>query len=428
MRILVVGSGGREHALCWAIAASPLCRKLWCAPGNAGIAAEAACVPIAADDVEGLVAFARAEAVDFVVVGPEQPLVLGLVDRLAAAGIKAFGPGAAAAALEGSKGWMKDFCARHGIPTAGYRRFTDPEAARAHVRATGAPIVVKTDGLAAGKGVVVATSVDEAIAAIDAAMVGGAFGKAGAEIVVEEFLEGEEASFFALCDGEHAISLGAAQDHKRVGDGDTGPNTGGMGAYSPAPVVDAAMAARIMDEIVRPTVAGMRADGVPYKGVLFAGVMIGAAGPRLIEFNVRFGDPECQALVSRLMSDILPALVASADGELRNFHLRWRDVVALTVVMAAKGYPGAYEKGTEIRGLGAAAKLPGATIFHAGTAASGDKMLATGGRVLSVTGTGRSVREAQARAYAAVDAIDWPGGFCRRDIGWRAVAREDGKA
>jgi phosphoribosylamine--glycine ligase len=428
MRILVVGSGGREHALCWAIAASPLCRKLWCAPGNAGIAAEAECVPIAADDVDALVAFARAQVVDFVVVGPEQPLVLGLVDRLAAAGIRAFGPGAAAAALEGSKGWMKDFCARHGIPTAGYRRFTDPEAARAHVRATGAPIVVKTDGLAAGKGVVVATSVEEAIAAIDAAMVGGAFGKAGAEIVVEEFLEGEEASFFALCDGEHAIALGAAQDHKRVGDGDTGPNTGGMGAYAPAPVIDAAMAARIMDEIVRPTVAGMRADGIPYKGVLFAGVMIGAAGPRLIEFNVRFGDPECQALVSRLMSDILPALVASADGELRNFHLRWRDVVALTVVMAAKGYPGAYDKGTEIRGLEAAAKLPGVTVFHAGTVASGGRVLATGGRVLSVTGTGRSVREAQARAYAAVDAIDWPGGFCRRDIGWRAVAREDGKA
>ncbi|MFM8988092.1 MAG: phosphoribosylamine--glycine ligase, partial [Alphaproteobacteria bacterium] len=264
MRILVVGSGGREHALCWAIAASPLCRKLWCAPGNAGIAAEAACVPIAADDVEGLVAFARAEAVDFVVVGPEQPLVLGLVDRLAAAGIKAFGPGAAAAALEGSKGWMKDFCARHGIPTAGYRRFTDPEAARAHVRATGAPIVVKTDGLAAGKGVVVATSVDEAIAAIDAAMVGGAFGKAGAEIVVEEFLEGEEASFFALCDGEHAIALGAAQDHKRIGDGDTGPNTGGMGAYSPAPVVTPAMHERIMQEVIWPTIRGLAADGMPY--------------------------------------------------------------------------------------------------------------------------------------------------------------------
>ena len=428
MRILVVGSGGREHALCWAIAASPLCRKLWCAPGNAGIAAEAECVPIAADDVDALVAFARAQVVDFVVVGPEQPLVLGLVDRLAAAGIRAFGPGAAAAALEGSKGWMKDFCARHGIPTAGYRRFTDPEAARAHVRATGAPIVVKTDGLAAGKGVVVATSVEEAIAAIDAAMVGGAFGKAGAEIVVEEFLEGEEASFFALCDGEHAIALGAAQDHKRVGDGDAGPNTGGMGAYSPAPVVDAAMAARIMDEIVRPTVAGMRADGRPYKGVLFAGVMIGAAGPRLIEFNARFGDPECQVLVARLMSDILPALVASADGQLRNFHLRWRDVVALTVVMAAKGYPGAYAKGSEIRGLDAAAKLPGVSIFHSGTAAADGKVLATGGRVLSVTGTGRNVREAQARAYAAVDAIDWPGGFCRRDIGWRAIAREDAGA
>ncbi|MBL8696955.1 MAG: phosphoribosylamine--glycine ligase [Alphaproteobacteria bacterium] len=424
MKILVVGSGGREHALCWAIAASPLCRKLYCAPGNAGIAQEAECVAVAADDLDGLVRFAREAAVDFVVVGPEQPLVDGLVDRLAAAGIKAFGPSAAAAALEGSKGFMKDVAARCGVPTGAYRRFTDVEAARAHVRAAGAPIVVKTDGLAAGKGVVVATTLDEALAAIDAAMVGGVFGKAGAELVIEEFLDGEEASFFALCDGEHAIPLAAAQDHKRVGDGDTGPNTGGMGAYSPAPVVDAAMAERIMAEIVRPTLAGMKAEGRPYKGVLFAGVMITPRGPKLIEYNVRFGDPECQVLMARLMSDLLPALIAAADGQLKTYQLRWHDKVALTVVMAANGYPGSYAKGSEIRGLDAAGRHADVVVFHAGTAVRDGRIVATGGRVLNVTATGGSVAEAQAKAYRAIDAIDWPGGFCRRDIGWRAVARE----
>ena len=428
MKILVVGGGGREHALCWAIAASPLCSKLYCAPGNAGIAAEAQCVAIAADDVDGLVAFAARTAIDFVVVGPEQPLVAGLVDRLAATGIKAFGPSAAAAALEGSKGFMKDFCRRHGIPTARYARFSDPELARAHVRAHGAPIVVKADGLAAGKGVVVAATLDEALAAIDAAMVSRSFGAAGAELVIEEMLEGEEASFFALCDGTHALALAAAQDHKRVGDGDTGPNTGGMGAYSPAPVVDAAMAERIMAEIVRPTVAGMKAEGHPFKGVLFAGVMIGPAGPRLIEFNVRFGDPECQALMPRLMSDLLPALIASADGQLAHVHLRWRDAAALAVVMAARGYPGAYEKFTPIGDLAAAAAVEDVVVFHAGTAMRDGALVATGGRVLAVTACARDIATARARAYDAVDRIDWPGGFCRRDIGWRAIARGTGAA
>jgi phosphoribosylamine--glycine ligase len=317
---------------------------------------------------------------------------------------------------------MKDFCARHGIPTARYARFRDAEAARAHVRAHGAPIVVKADGLAAGKGVVVATTLDAALAAIDAAMVDGAFGKAGAELVVEEMLAGEEASFFALCDGEHALALAAAQDHKRVGDGDTGPNTGGMGAYSPAPVVDAAMAERIMAEIVRPAVAGMKAEGRAFKGVLFAGVMIGPDGPRLIEFNVRFGDPECQALMPRLMSDLLPALIAAADGELANFHLRWREMASLAVVMAARGYPGAYAKFTPIRNLEAAASRD-VVVFHAGTAIRDGGLVATGGRVLTVAACAPDIATAQARAYAAIDRIDWPDGFCRRDIGWRAIAR-----
>jgi phosphoribosylamine--glycine ligase len=423
MRILVVGSGGREHALCWSIAASPLCTKLFCAPGNAGIAAEAECVPVAATDLEGIVALAKREKIDFVVVGPEDPLAAGLVDRLAAAGIKAFGPDAAAARLEGSKGFMKDFCARHGIPTAAYARFTDRDKAAAYVRAKGAPIVVKTDGLAAGKGVVVATSVDEAIAAIDAAMVGGKFGSAGAELVVEEFLDGVEASFFALCDGEHALPMAAAQDHKRVGDGDTGPNTGGMGAYTPTPVCDAAMQARVMAEIVRPTLAGMKAEGCPFKGVLFVGLMIGPSGPRLVEFNVRFGDPECQVLIPRLKSDLLPALIASADGTLGTFDLRWKDETALCVVMAARGYPGSPLKGTAIRGLDAAAQVPGVTVFHAGTRAEGGRVLADGGRVLGVVGTGASAAAAKHAAYAAIDRIDWPEGFCRRDIGWQVAGR-----
>jgi phosphoribosylamine---glycine ligase len=425
MRILVVGGGGREHALCWTIAASPLCHKLYCAPGNAGIAEEAECVPIAADDVEGLVAFARKEAIDYVVVGPEAPLVLGLVDRLAAAGIKAFGPSAAAAQLEGSKGFTKDLCARHGIPTAAYARFTEAEAARAYVREQGAPIVVKADGLAAGKGVTVAMTEDEALAAIDEAMAGGAFGAAGAELVIEAYLEGEEASFFALVDGETALPLVTAQDHKRVFDGDQGPNTGGMGAYSPAPVMTPELIEQTMARIVRPTVAAMKAEGMPYKGVLFAGLMLTEEGPQLIEYNVRFGDPECQVVLMRLMSDLLPALIASTDGVLASFDLRWYAEAALTVVMAAKGYPGAYQKGSVIRGLElAGGNTDDVKIFHAGTKPGPDgEILANGGRVLNVTAMAPTIKEAQALAYAAVDKVDWPEGFCRRDIGWRAIAR-----
>jgi phosphoribosylamine--glycine ligase len=423
MRILVVGSGGREHALCWALAASPLADALYCAPGNAGIADVATLVPIGMDALDDLVAFCRRERIDFVVVGPEAPLVAGLVDRLEAAGIRAFGPNAAAARLEGSKGFMKDLCARHGIPSAAYARFSEIGPARDYVRRQGAPIVVKADGLAAGKGVVVATTVDEALAALDDMMGKRAFGAAGAEVVIEEFLDGEEASLFALCDGEHVVPLASAQDHKRVGDGDTGPNTGGMGAYSPAPVVTPEIECVALERIFKPTLAAMKAEGCPFKGVLFAGIMATAAGPRLLEFNVRFGDPECQVLMARLRSDLLPALVASRDGELKDFDLRWHDEPALCVVMAAKGYPGAYEKNTPIRGLDRAAAVSGVTVFHAGTARAGGEIVAVGGRVLGVTARGPSVAEARQRAYAAVDAIDWPGGFCRRDIAWRALSR-----
>ena len=427
MRILVVGSGGREHALCWSIAASPLCDKLLCAPGNAGIAAEAECVPINADDVPALVDFARNEGIDFVVVGPEGPLCAGLVDRLDEIGIKAFGPSAAAAQLEGSKGFMKDLCAKYDIPTAAYGRFSDAEAAKAYIREQGAPIVVKADGLAAGKGVTVAQSVDEALAAVDDALLGGRFGAAGAEVVIEEFMAGEEVSVFAICDGSHVLMLDSAQDHKAVFDGDKGPNTGGMGAYSPAPIMDDALAEAALKTIIEPTVAAMQAEGCAYKGVLYAGLMVMDSGPKLLEYNVRFGDPECQVLLTRLMSDVLPALIASADGVLDSFDLRWYDEVALTVVMASEGYPGDYEKGTEIMGIDTAMDADDAvTVFHAGTGRDEiGKLLATGGRVLNVTARGASVKEAQTRAYAAVDRIDWPKGFCRRDIGWRAVTREE---
>ncbi len=420
MRILVVGGGGREHALCWAIAGSPLCDKLYCAPGNAGIAQDATCVAIGAEDVDALVAFAKDNAIDLVVVGPEAPLVLGLVDRLEAEGIKAFGPRANAAMLEGSKGFMKDLCARHKIPTAAYGRFTDAEAAKAYIREQGAPIVVKADGLAAGKGVTVAQSVEEALAAADEAMTNNAFGEAGAELVVEEFLEGEELSFFVLTDGTNALPLAGAQDHKAVGEGDTGPNTGGMGAYSPAPSLTPELEELVMETIVMPTVRGMATDGAPYVGLLYAGLMLTRDGPKLLEYNVRFGDPECQVLMMRLRSDIVPALIASCDGVLKTFDLRWSDDTAMTVVLAAKGYPGSYEKGTEIRGLNAA-EATGAMVFHAGTKADGERVLANGGRVLNVTATGATIAEAQKNVYAAVDTIDWPDGFCRRDIGWRAV-------
>ncbi len=427
MRILVVGNGGREHALCWAIGASPLCDALYCAPGNAGIADVATCVEVGVEDTAGLVDLARRERIDFVVVGPEGPLVAGLADRLAEAGIKVFGPSALAARLEGSKGFTKDLCRRHGIPTAAYERFTDLDAASAHVRRHGnawkdTPIVVKADGLAAGKGVIVATSEAEAMAAIGDMLQGNRFGAAGSSVVIEEFMTGEEASFFALVDGENILPLVAAQDHKRVGDGDTGPNTGGMGAYSPAPCVTPEIAERILAEIVRPTVRAMAAEGAPYRGVLFAGVMLTPTGPKLIEYNCRFGDPETQVLMTRLKSDIVPALMATADGGLAHLDLRWHDQTALTVVMAARGYPDAPLKGSEIRGLDAASKVEGVAIFHAGTRRDGERVLANGGRVLNVTAMAPTVEEARRRAYAAIDLLDWPEGFCRRDIAWRALA------
>jgi phosphoribosylamine--glycine ligase len=425
MNILLLGSGGREHALAWKIAASPLTDRLICAPGNAGIAQEAACVALDVADHAAVIAFCRTNTIDLVVVGPEAPLVAGLVDDLEAAGIKAFGPTRAAAQLEGSKGFTKDLCRANAIPTAAYQRFTDAEPAKAYVRARGAPIVVKADGLAAGKGVVVAQTVAEAEAAIDMIC---ADAQLGSELVVEEFLQGEEASFFVLSDGEHALPLAAAQDHKRVHDGDQGPNTGGMGAYSPAPVMTPQMSRRALDEIVRPTIAAMKRMGAPYKGVLYAGLMITAAGPKLIEYNVRFGDPECQVLMLRLKSDLVPALVAARDGMLKSFDLRWHDDAALTVVMAANGYPGSYRKGSLIDGLDEAAQIEGVEIFHAGTVADDGRVRANGGRVLNVSALGRTVGEAQARAYAAVDRIRWPDGFCRRDIGWQAVKRETGTA
>jgi len=423
MNILILGSGGREHALAWKMAASPLSEKLYCAPGNAGIAREAECVALDVADHKAVIAFCKTSKIDLVVVGPEVPLCAGIVDDLEKAGIKAFGPSKWAARLEGSKGFTKDLCKANKIPTASYERFKGANAAKDYVRKKGAPIVVKADGLAAGKGVVVAETVQEAEAAIDM-MFGGGLGTPAWEIVIEECLVGEEASFFALCDGETAIALASAQDHKRVGDGDKGPNTGGMGAYSPAPIMTPEMNQRVMDEIIHPTVRAMKAMGAPYKGVLFAGLMITKAGPQLIEYNVRFGDPECQVLMLRLMSDLVPALLAARDGQLKNFDLRWYADAALTVVMAAKGYPGNYAKGSLIEGLDAAAQVEGVEIFHAGTKADGARIFSNGGRVLNVSARGKSVCEAQQRAYAAVDKIKWPDGFCRRDIGWQAIARE----
>src|ERR1700732_2085063 len=423
MNILLLGSGGREHALAWKMAASPLTERLYCAPGNAGIAQEAECVALDLSDHAAVVAFCREHKVDLVVVGPEAPLCAGIVDDLESAGIKAFGPTRAAAQLEGSKGFTKDLCHDNGIPTAAYERFRAADPAKTYLRARGAPIVVKADGLAAGKGVVVAQTVAEAEAAVDM-MFGGALGEAGGEVVIEEFLTGEEASFFALCDGATAMALTTAQDHKRAFDGDQGPNTGGMGAYSPAPNIDDAMSARVMAEIITPTLRAMQAMGAPYKGVLYAGLMITAEGPKLIEYNARFGDPETQVLMLRLMSDLVPALLASRDGQLKSFDLRWYPDPALTVVMAAKGYPGDYARGSVIEGLDDAAKVEGVKIFHAGTKADGPRILANGGRVLNVSAIGKTVREAQARAYEAISRIRWPEGFYRHDIGWRAVERE----
>ena len=427
MNILILGSGGREHALAWKIAASPLTTKLYCAPGNAGIAQEAECVALDIADHAAVIAFCQQAKIDFGVVGPEGPLCAGIVDDLEAAGIKAFGPTKWAARLEGSKGFTKDLCKANKIPTAAYERFKAAAAAKDYVRKQGAPIVVKADGLAAGKGVVVASTVAEAEAAIDMMFGGGQdnpLGQPAWEIVIEDCMVGEEASFFALCDGDTAIALASAQDHKRVGDGDTGPNTGGMGAYTPAPIMTPDMNKRVMDEIIYPTVNALKKAGAPFKGVLFAGLMITKDGPQLIEYNVRFGDPETQVIMLRLMSDLLPALIASRDGQLKNFDLRLYPDAALTVVMAAKGYPGAYAKGSLIEGLSDAAQVEGVEIFHAGTRRDGDHIVANGGRVLNVCARGNSVAQAQQRAYAAVDKIKWSDGFCRRDIGWQAIARE----
>jgi phosphoribosylamine---glycine ligase len=425
MNILLIGSGGREHALAWAISASPLLGTLFAAPGNPGIAQYATCVVLDVADHNAVIAFCRLQNIGLVVVGPEAPLVAGLADDLNAAGIKVFGPSRLAAQLEGSKGFTKDLCREAGIPTAAYARFRDAAAAKAYAEKQALPVVVKADGIAAGKGVVIAESHAEAAEAIDACF-SGVFGAAGAEVVIEEFMTGEEASFFALCDGKRALPLATAQDHKRVGDGDKGPNTGGMGAYSPASIVTAEISARVMREIIEPTVAAMAKRGMPYVGVLYAGLMLTPQGPKLIEYNARFGDPECQVLMMRLKSDILTALIATCDGVLDTFDLRWWDDVALTVVMAASGYPGTPQKGTEIKGLDKAAEVEGVEIFHAGTKLVGGRILADGGRVLNVTARGKTVGQARERAYEAVQRIDWPGGFCRSDIGWREIEREGG--
>lgn len=423
MRILLIGSGGREHALAWKLKQSPKLSALFIAPGNPGTAQCGTNVALDVTRHADVIAFCKDQSIDLVIIGPEAPLVAGLVDELDHAGIRAFGPSKAAAQLEGSKAFTKELCVEADIPTAAFARFANAADAKAYVQKHGAPIVIKADGLAAGKGVVVAVTLDEALAAIDD-ILGGSFGAAGAEIVIEECLVGEEASFFALSDGEHVIALQSAQDHKRVGDGDTGPNTGGMGAYSPAPIVTPEMEERVMREIIRPTVATMKKRGTPFRGVLFAGLMITQDGPKLIEYNTRFGDPECEVLMPRLKSDLLDLVTATLDGTLETAVLQWSRDAALTVVFAAKGYPVKPETGTEIQKLHEAEKLEGVLAFHAGTQTRSDgALIANGGRVLAVTGQGTTIADAQTRAYAGVHAIDWPGGFYRTDIGWRAMRR-----
>jgi phosphoribosylamine---glycine ligase len=424
MRVLVVGSGGREHALCWALSSSPMLTRLWCAPGNPGIAEVADCVAIGALDVPALVDFAVAHKIDLVIPGPEAPLVAGITDAMQKAGIACFGPTAAAAELEGSKTFTKQVADAAGIPTAMWERFEDADAAAEFVRRRGAPIVVKADGLAAGKGVVVAETEAEALAAIKDFMTDGTLGVAGASVVIEECLFGEEASFFALCDGEHAIALGSAQDHKRVGDGDVGPNTGGMGAYAPTPAMSPAVEAEVMERFIRPTLAEMARRGAPFRGFLFAGLMLTDKGPKLIEYNVRFGDPECQCMMLRLKSDLLAALLAAMEGKLAGFDLRWHDKPVVAVTLAAEGYPANPRKHTAIRGVEQAQAEPGVRVFHAGTEMLGGQLVANGGRVLTVCGTGATIGEARDAAYRGVDRIDWKEGFCRRDIAWRALARE----
>jgi phosphoribosylamine---glycine ligase len=422
MKVLVVGSGGREHALCWAISGSPMLTKLYCAPGNPGIAAVAECVNVGVLDIPTLVGFAQDNAIDLVVPGPEAPLVAGITDAMEAVGIACCGPTRAAAQLEGSKTFAKEIADAAGIPTALWERFEDSEAARAFIRRRGTPVVVKADGLAAGKGVVVAATEEEAIAAIDAMMDQKIFGESGSAVVIEECLVGEEVSLFALCDGENALLLGSAQDYKRVGDGDTGPNTGGMGAYSPVPSFPPKLETACLEQIIRPALREMVRKGTPFRGILFAGLMLTEEGAKLIEFNVRFGDPECQVLLARMKSDLLPALQAACDGELRDFDLRWDDQVAVAVVMAARGYPDAPERGSVIGGLDQASAIPGVSVFHAGTEAGPDgTILAAGGRVLTICGTASDIRQARDRAYAGVDSVAWSDGFCRRDIGARAL-------
>jgi phosphoribosylamine---glycine ligase len=428
MNVLLLGGGGREHALAWGLRKSPMLDAFYCAPGNAGIAAIATCVSLDHSDPDAIIAFCRTNDIPFVVVGPEAPLVDGIADTLREAGLKVFGPSAAAAQLEGSKRFTKDLCREFAIPTAAYAVFEDAVNARQYAKTQTLPLVIKADGLAAGKGVTIAETVDQAFAAIDECF-DGRFGTAGSEVVIEEFMTGEEASYFVLVDGTTAVPLATAQDHKRVGDGDTGPNTGGMGAYSPAPVMTPEMCDRVMHDIIEPTIAGMARRGHPYSGVLYAGLMITSAGPRLIEYNVRFGDPECQVLIPRMKSDLLAALLATAEGTLADQSIDWYDDVALTVVIAADGYPGTPKSGTVIRGLEQAAADPDVEIFHAGTRCNdAGEITAAGGRVLNVTARGRTVKEAQARAHAAIDKIDWPEGFCRHDIGWRAIAREEGRS
>ncbi|MDG1995430.1 MAG: phosphoribosylamine--glycine ligase [Emcibacteraceae bacterium] len=423
MNILIIGSGGREHSITWKIAQSDLCDELYVAPGNGGMGNIAKCVSLNDNDHAEVIKFCRDNNIEFVVIGPEAPLVGGLSDALMAEGVCTFGPSAAASILEGSKGFTKDLCAKYNIPTAAYGRFKDAASAKEFTSKQSIPVVIKADGLAAGKGVIIAETLNEANEAIDD-IFGGQFGKAGAELVVEEFLVGEEASFFVLCDGENILPFGTAQDHKRVGEGDTGPNTGGMGAYSPAPVMTEEMIERTINEIILPTVKGMNDQGMPFKGVFFAGLMITDKGPELIEYNVRFGDPECQTLMVRLDSDIVPALMACANGNIDQISVAWKDKTSMNVVMAANGYPGSYDKNTEIKNLDEAGSADNIMIFHAGTKKEDDRILATGGRVLNITSLSSNVTEAKNDAYRALDQINWPEGFCRRDIGWRAIERE----
>jgi len=423
MKVLLIGSGGREHALAWKLSASAKLEKLYCAPGNPGIAEFAELVALDVTDHKAVIAFTKDKAIDLVVVGPEAPLVAGLADDLRAENIRVFGPSKDAAQLEGSKGFTKDLCARFNIPTGAYGRFNNAPKAKAYIREMGAPIVVKADGLAAGKGVIVAMTLDEALDAVDMCFE-GAFGAAGAEVVVEEFLDGEEASFFCICDGKTALPLGSAQDHKRVGDGDTGVNTGGMGAYAPAPVMTPEIVERTMRELIEPTMRGMAEIGAPFSGVLFLGLMINKDGPKLIEYNTRFGDPECQVLMMRLESDLLDLINAAVDGKLDEVSLDWKNDPALTIVMAAEGYPASPKKGSVIRGLETLEGVDGLKVFHAGTAEKDGQIVANGGRVLNITAIDATVAGAQAKAYDAVKKIDWPEGFYRSDIGWRAVERE----